>query len=116
MYLNCHSFFSLRYGTLSIKELVEQAQSLGVGTLALTDIHNTSACYDFVKQCRAAGIDPVVGMEFRRGDELLYVALARNLEGFQEINAFYSTYQHEKVVFPELPPNWSHAYVIYPLA
>lgn len=114
MYLNCHTYFSLRYGTLSIEELVELALAFGVRTLALTDVHNTSACYDFVRRCRAVDIDPVVGMEFRRQDELLYVALARNLEGFREINEFYSTYQHEGVAFPELPPNWSQVYVIYP--
>jgi DNA-directed DNA polymerase III PolC len=114
MYLNCHSYFSLRHGTLSVEELVAWAQSLGIRSLALTDIHNSSACYEFVRRCREADISPVVGMEFRRQDELLYVALARNLEGFREINRFYSIYQHEGVAFPELPPNWSQVYVIYP--
>ncbi|MEM7373805.1 MAG: DNA polymerase III subunit alpha [Bacteroidota bacterium] len=114
MYLNCHSHFSLRYGTLSVEELVKLAVEHRIPALALTDIHNTSACYDFVQVCRKAGIHPVIGMEFRKGDQLLYVALARNLNGFREINEFYSRYALQHRDFPELPPYWSEVYVIYP--
>ena len=116
LYLNCHSQFSLRYGTLKVNELVALAKSHDISCLALTDIHATSACYDFVHACREAGIDPVVGMEFRKGDELLYVALARNPEGFREINQFYSNYRLQGYDFPEIAPKWSHVYVIYPWA
>ena len=90
------------------------AQAHGIKALALTDIHSTSACYDFVRACRAAEIDPVVGMEFRRDDELLYLALARNLQGFREINEFYSQYARQGLPFPELPPYWSEVFVVYP--
>ena len=116
LYLNCHTYYSLRYGTLSIEELVAWAQEQGIETLALTDINSTSACYDFVRLCYEVGIDPVIGMEFRQGDELLYVALAHNETGFGEINAFYSDYVLRKQSFPELPPRWSHVSVIYPWA
>jgi len=114
MYLNCHTHFSLRYGVLSVAELVELARAHGIKQLALTDIHSTSACYDFVRACREAGIDPVIGMEFRKGDELLYIALARNLQGFREINEFYSLYAHQGLPFPDLPPYWSEVFVVYP--
>ncbi|MEL6676223.1 MAG: DNA polymerase III subunit alpha [Bacteroidota bacterium] len=114
MYINAHTYFSLRYGTLSVEQLVAWARQQGVKQLALTDIHSTSACYDFVRLCREAGIDPVVGMEFRNGDELLYIALARNLHGFREINAFYSQVAHREEDFPSLPPYWNDVYVIYP--
>lgn len=114
MYLNCHSTFSLRYGTLSPQELVALAKEHGIETLALTDIHSTSACYDFLKECREAGIHAVVGMEFRQGDDLLYVALARNLSGFREINEFYSRFANLHQPFPVLAPRWSDVYTIYP--
>lgn len=39
MYLNCHSYHSLRYGTLSIEGLVQQAVDCKVSVLALTDIN-----------------------------------------------------------------------------
>ncbi|MFN6946225.1 MAG: PHP domain-containing protein, partial [Cytophagaceae bacterium] len=47
MYLNCHSWFSLRYGTFSPEELVAEALDKGAEALALTDINNTSATFDF---------------------------------------------------------------------
>ncbi len=114
MYLNCHTYFSFRYGTLSVDALISLAKKYGIRALALTDIHNSSACYDFVKACRRNDIHPVVGMEFRREGKLLYIAIARNLDGFQEINSFYSQYAMQGLPFPELPPYWSQVYVIYP--
>lgn len=39
MYLNCHSYYSLRYGTMSVEELVQKAKTAGAETIALTDIN-----------------------------------------------------------------------------
>jgi DNA polymerase-3 subunit alpha/error-prone DNA polymerase len=78
MYLNCHSYFSLRYGTLPIDDLVEEALKTGVTALALTDINNSTGVPDFVKACRKAGIKPITGIEFHAGDQLRYVGIARN--------------------------------------
>ena len=60
MIINCHSYYSLRYGTLSIRELVEFAKEYGVSTLALTDINNTSAALDFIRYAKSHGIKPVI--------------------------------------------------------
>lgn len=114
MYLNCHTYYSMRFGTLSVSELVSLAEEHGIGSLALTDVHSTSAVYEFVRRCKKAGIEPVVGMEFRREDRLLYIALSRNLNGFREINEFYSKYAHQHRKFPDLPPYWEDVFVIYP--
>jgi DNA polymerase III alpha subunit len=35
MYLNCKTYFSFRYGTISIKELLAAAEERGVTTLAI---------------------------------------------------------------------------------
>ena len=115
-YLNCHSHFSLRYGTMSAEKLVELAVQHQIESLALTDIQSMSACFDFVRACRKAGIAPVVGMEFRQEGELLYILLARNLEGFAEINAWYSQFSLNKKTFPELPAFFNQVYVVYPWA
>ncbi|MCB9232839.1 MAG: DNA polymerase III subunit alpha [Bacteroidia bacterium] len=114
MYLNVHSHFSLRYGALSVEELVAQARAAGVEVLALTDINNTSAAYDFVKACRDAGIKPVVGIEFRAENQLRFIGLARNLQGFQELNEFLSHHLHQQEPLPENAPEFDHVYVIYP--
>ena len=72
MYLNCHSWFSLRYGTLAPKELVRIAAAKGIQTLALTDINNTSCAYQFIQACKRHNISPILGIEYRLNNEFLY--------------------------------------------
>ena len=73
MYLNCHSYYSLRYGTLSPEQLAAEAHRLGVRELALTDINNTSTYYQFAVMCQKYGIKAVFGIEFRNEDQLLFL-------------------------------------------
>ncbi len=113
MLLNAHSYYSLRYGTLSIEELVRLTKENGYDSLALTDINNSSGALEFVKICKQEGIKPIVGMEFREGDELKYIVVARNKIGFREINELRT---HCNLNVEKLPdrPNFSQCYVIFP--
>ncbi len=86
MYLNCHSNYSLRFGTIPVEGLVEEALRCKLDYLALTDINCTTGVFDFVKNCRKVNIKPIVGVEFRKGDQLLYIGLAKSLSGFRELN------------------------------
>ncbi len=43
MFLNCHTHFSFKYGTLSINHLVEEAKKHHVKKIALTEINNTAS-------------------------------------------------------------------------
>ena len=90
MFLNCHSWFSFHYGTLSIEQLLEEAQRHGVRKLVLTDINNTSGVLDFIRLAPKYGVEPVVGIEFRQGDDLRFIGIARNNEGFEELNRYLS--------------------------
>ncbi len=65
MYLNTHSYYSLRYGTMPPEKIVEEALKNGVKAMALTDINNTTGIIDFVKLCLENGIHPIAGIEFR---------------------------------------------------
>ena len=67
MYLNTHTYYSLRYGAISPKNLVEQAIHLGVYALALTDINSTSANLEFVQLAKKQGVKPILGVDFRNG-------------------------------------------------
>lgn len=116
MYLNCHSYFSLRYGTFSEKELLELGQKHGQNVLTLTDINNTSACMSFVRQAAEFNIKPVIGIDFRNGAKQLFVALAENNKGFQELNSYLSYYTHAKSSIPEEAPQFTSAKIIYPLS
>ena len=100
---------------MSIKELLEYAKALGIAQLALTDINNTSGCLDFLRIAQKDyGIEPVVGVDFRRDTEQLYVCLARNNEGFKEINDFLSHYKMRHEELPLEAPNLPNCYIIYP--
>jgi DNA polymerase III alpha subunit (gram-positive type) len=50
--------------TIPLNELVQQAASCGVETMALTDINTVTGIYDFIKECKAVAIKPLVGIEF----------------------------------------------------
>ncbi|MCB0665222.1 MAG: DNA polymerase III subunit alpha [Saprospiraceae bacterium] len=113
--MRCHSYYSLRYGTIPVEDLVAQAAKLGVEAMALTDIHVTTGVFDFIKACRQHGIHPVVGIEFRKNEKLLYVGLAKNSEGFHELNSFLTYYNIKDEPIPEIAPEFSNAYIIYPI-
>lgn len=115
MYLNCHSSFSLDYGTLGIRDLVTKAKAMGCRSLALTDINNVSGVFDFITECQKVELKPIVGVEFRNGDELKYIALAINNEGFFQINKFLTSYLVSKKPFPQKAPDFPDAFTIYPL-
>ncbi len=114
MYLNCHSYYSLRYGTLPVEKLIEEAVRCGVKALALTDINNSTGIMDFVKIATENGISPIAGIEFRRDEELLYVGLARNNEGFRELNEFLSHHNLNNLPLPDKPPEFSNVIMILP--
>ncbi|MCF8366000.1 MAG: PHP domain-containing protein, partial [Bacteroidales bacterium] len=113
MILNAHSYYSLRYGTLSIEELVAEAKKYGTEAMALTDINNSTGTIDFVKACKKAGIKPVGGIEFRRDDKLLYIGIAKNNEGFRELNEFYSHHSLNKIELPDEPFEFQNVFVIW---
>ncbi len=114
MYLNCHTYYSLRYGTFSEVALLELAQENEVTRLALTDINNTSACLNFVRKAQEFGIQPILGIDFRNGVDCCFVGIAKNNEGYQELTAFLSEHLHEHKELPQRGPLFKNAVVIYP--
>ncbi len=115
MYLNCHTFHSLRYGTLSVEKLIQHAQKVGIDTLCLTDINTVTAIYEFLKACKASNIKPIVGMEFRDEGELLYITLAKNGNALAEINQLLTDHHCEGLPLPKHHPVFSKSFTIYPI-
>jgi DNA-directed DNA polymerase III PolC len=116
MFLNCKTYFSFRYGTYSAEELVAHAVELGHASLALTNINGTYDMLDFIDLCQKSGVTPIAGTEIRDTHGVFqYVMLAKNNEGFAEINHFLSTYLELKLPFPERPEPSANIFVIYPL-
>ena len=116
MFINCHSFHSLRYGTISIKELVQQCVELGIGVAALTDINCISGIYDFHRLCEKNNIRPVVGVDVRNDNQQHYICLAKNQSGIAEINKLLTEHNCEGKELPVHHPNLPEVFVVYPLS
>ncbi|MDB5143353.1 MAG: polymerase subunit alpha [Mucilaginibacter sp.] len=114
MYLNVHSQYSLRYGTMAIPKLVEEALSRGITQMALTDINNSTGVMEFMRECDDKGIKPIAGLEFRRDKKMLFIGIAGNREGMRELNEFLSEHNLEKKELPDTAPAFKHAFIIYP--
>ncbi len=142
MYLNCHTGFSFKYGTLPIKTLFEEAKRCGIHKLALTEINNTASYLEMLRICdtnksvesgltkfgkEAYHLNIAVGVEFRNTPDKqpenpvdshtctpLYIALAKNNEGFETLNRFLSFHNRESKPFPTRAPEFDHVFVIYP--
>jgi len=114
LYLNTHSYYSLRYGTLAIDKLVKLAQERNIRALALTDINNSTGMIDFVRICKENEIKPIGGIEFRNGNEFLYTGIAKNNEGMRELNEFVTWHNLNKSDYPARPKPFEHAYLVYP--
>lgn len=115
MYLNVHSWYSLRYGTMSINKLIEEASSRGITRMVLTDINNSTGAMEFIRKCRESQhINPICGIEFRQSKKLLYICISRNREGMRELNDFLTEHNLKKRILPDQPPLFRNAFVVYP--
>jgi DNA polymerase-3 subunit alpha len=107
--------------------LFAEAEAHGVKSFALTDINSTSSVLDFLRLAPENNIKPVVGIDFRnarlpsggqrgggQGAVQKYVGLARNNDGFRELNEHLTAHSHAEQPFDDRAPEFSDAYVIYP--
>ncbi|MEP7269176.1 MAG: PHP domain-containing protein, partial [Saprospiraceae bacterium] len=114
MLLNCHSYYSLRYGTLAPADLVAEAARLGHTCMVLTDINNTSCSFEFLEACKKQNIRGLLGIEFRDTDHrYLYTGIAKNAEGWRELCSLLTTSSLSGEPLPALAPPLEHSYIIY---
>jgi DNA polymerase-3 subunit alpha len=73
VHLHTHSDYSLLDGAQRIPQLVRRAREFGMPALALTDHGNLFGAIHFYKAARAAGVQPILGME-------AYVAIGSRLD------------------------------------
>lgn len=103
------------YGTSKVEILAQKAQEMGINALIISDLNNTSACFDFYRECTERNIKPIIGIEFRNGDTWLYTCLAKTNYGFKEINEFLSEFNSKKEPLPIKAPAFEQVITIYPV-
>src|SRR5688572_16017027 len=98
-HLHCHTHYSLLDGANRIPELVEQTRKLGMSAIAITDHGNMFGAIEFYRECKDAGVNPVIGYEAylapgdrrdktssKRGDAYSHLTLlAKNNTGFKNL-------------------------------
>lgn len=130
MFLNVHSSYSLKYGTMNIANIVAQARALDIHQLVLTDINNSTGAVEFIRECIKQSIfnegddvqtrntpyilKPVTGIEFRKDNQLIYFGIARNKEGMRELNEFLSYHNIQNIPLPNDAPEFKHVFIVYP--
>lgn len=63
VHLHTHTEFSMLDGAARIKEAVAKVKADSQPALAITDHGNMYGVLDFYKECRASGINPIIGIE-----------------------------------------------------
>ncbi|MEO9872059.1 DNA polymerase III subunit alpha [Ekhidna sp.] len=114
MYINTHTYYSFKYGTLSEEDLLSNARECGISEMVLTDINSTAGCLNFVRLAPDYDIRPILGIDFRNGVQQKFIGIAKNNQGFQELNEYLSYHLHEKIAFPDKAPKFKNAFIIYP--
>src|SRR5438876_10722434 len=98
-HLHCHTHYSLLDGASRIPELVARVKALGMDAVAITDHGNLYGAIEFYRECKEAGLNPIIGYEAyvspgkrterdarRRGDAAYHLTLlAQNATGFKNL-------------------------------
>ncbi len=97
-HLHVHTEYSLLDGLSKIPKLVTQAKIMGMKHLAMTDHGSLYGAIKFYKECKAEGINPIIGCEmylskrsmkdkeFEKDSEYFHLTvLAQNEEGYKNL-------------------------------
>jgi DNA-directed DNA polymerase III PolC len=118
VFLNTHTNLSFKYGTLSPEEIFLEAQRLGIRKLALTEINNTASYIEMMRIVHERNdeyaLELAVGMEFREAHQMKFIALAKNNDGFTEINRYRSFLNQRQQPVPDRAPSFDNIFIIYP--
>ena len=114
MYINSHTYYSLRYGTISIDKLLDLAVKNKADVMALTDINTSAGIPEFVKKAKKSGIKPLAGIEFRNGDHMMFIGIARNNYGLKELNDYLTEHNLNKKDFCQNEKIFDNVLVVYP--
>ena len=85
VHLHTHSHYSLLQALTKLPDLVEAVKAEGVTALALTDLGTLYGAVEFIKECKDAGIKPILGLEAYLEGGATLVLLATDDTGYRNI-------------------------------
>lgn len=115
MFAVFRSFYSMKYGVLSLDRIIEIAKQLSLKKIILADINFTGGFFELLLKAQHSGIEVIPACEFRKNNHLLFTLVAINHKGFESINKLLSTYLIHQVLpeHDDLKTNENIA-VVYP--
>lgn len=114
-HLHVHSQYSIQMSSLSVGQMIETAKAYNQPAIALTDLGNLFASYEFIESCDES-IKPIVGCEcflvkdhtqtkFTGGEKdkrTQIVLIAKNKEGYKNLSKI-STYGYLEGFYFKMP-------------
>src|SRR5436853_4372403 len=76
-HLHLHTEFSMLDGAARVKEVIAAAVADGQPAIGITDHGNMYGVLDFYRECKAQGVNPVIGIEAYQAGESRYERPAR---------------------------------------
>jgi len=85
--LNVHSNYTLLKGTIPVEQLIDQAKSFNLNSLAITDTNGMYGVIQFTKFALASKIKPIIGclIDEPGKNEIYAVLLAKNDNGYSNL-------------------------------
>lgn len=100
---------------MSPNALLKKAKAMNIAAFALTDINSSTMALELLRLSKTQDVKIVLGVDFRNGAEQKFVMLAKNKEGYKNINDYLSRFLHEKQFsIPNKAKSYKNTYVIYP--
>ena len=107
VHLHVHSHYSLLQALPKLPDLVAAAKAQECEALALTDLGSMYGAIEFIKECKNAGIKPIVGLEAYLADNNRILLLAENEQGYKNLLALvtesqFAEHTDRPIVTPEM--------------
>ena len=86
--LDTKTVYSFMDSLVSIKKYVQRAKDLGYKSLGMMDMDNLYGAYHFLEEAKAAGLQPLLGLEmeiYKDGNPLNFRLLALDSQGYRNL-------------------------------
>lgn len=114
VHLHNHSDASMLDGLSRVKDIIQRAKELGHKSIAITDHGNIFNCWDFYKEAKKNGINPIIGLESyicknikeKNRKQNHITLLAKNYNGVRTLNKLLSIANTQGYYYyPRIDPN-----------